>query len=197
MSFLSNSEGQGCGAKSKARPTYSSPPALSCGSLIPLVSSPSTLWSEPSSLNKFSSRSVPPPPALPVCWTVHVLPLRESIHPGEGLYLCVWSLFSVSTRHLWTQVKGWEEARAVNGKLWAGACCSVLTTAPFVLQYRQQPASEIKSTWGHSEIKNNSIICRTHAGILKLETGFTCLVFLLYRPSYYSPVWNILKRENT
>lgn len=59
MSLLGNFEGQTCGAKSKDRPTYPSPPALSSCSLIPLVSSGSAVWSKPSSLNKFS----PPPPS--------------------------------------------------------------------------------------------------------------------------------------
>lgn len=89
------------------------------------------------------------PPALPVCWTVQVLLLSESLHPGEGPYLCMWSLFSVSTQRLWTQVKGWEKDWAVKGKLWVRARCSALSgrsISSTIKMSERQPVSEMKST---------------------------------------------------
>lgn len=98
MSFLSNYEGQDCGAKSKDRPTYSSPPALSSCFVIPLVSSGSVLWSEPSSLNKFSScfigaKAQQPVPPSSSSWLNCSRSPAEWVHPPWGGVVSVCVIF--------------------------------------------------------------------------------------------------------
>lgn len=192
MSFLSNYEGQGCGATSKDRPTYPSPPALSSCSLIPLVSSGSALWSKLSILNKSSA-----PPSSSSLLNCSRSP-AEWVHPPRrrGVRICVWSLFSVSTRRLWTSVKVCVKDWAVNWKLWvrAGRSCPPRrpSSSPTNM-LGQQPVSEKTFTPARSVIKNNGIICRLRGGNLETLNWFYLFVFSLSCRFHYSSVWNILK----
>lgn len=189
MSFLSNYEGQGCGATSKDRPTYPSPPALSSCSHIPLVSSGSALWSKLSIPNKSS-----PPQLFQFaelftfsCWV-------SPSTPGEGLY-CVWSLFSVSTRCLWTPVKVCVKDWAVNWKLWVRAGSLALRAVPVLLLQTCWDDKQRVRRHLCSVIKNNGIVCRMRGGIPETLNWFYLFVFSLSCRFHYGSMWSILKRS--
>lgn len=173
MSFLSNYEGQGCGATSKDRPTYPSPPALSSCSHIPLVSSGSALWSKLSIPNKSS------PPQLFQFAELFTFSCWVSPSTLGRVRICVWSLFSVSTRCLWTPVKVCVKDWAVNWKLWVRAGSLALRAVPVLLLQTCWDDKQRVRRHLCSVIKNNGIVCRMVAVSLKLSIGSICLFFTL------------------